>query len=100
MNICVWLIDKATLPHRFGVSAEMRKAEKEKAKADLSDILNYTEKLNELDTAGMPEMSHPFEAVNCFREDVVTNSDDHENLLANAPESKGQYIKVLKAVEQ
>ena len=29
--------------------------EKEKAKADLSDILNYTEKLNELDTAGMPE---------------------------------------------
>ena len=45
-------------------------------------------------------MSHPFEAVNCFREDVVTNSDDHENLLANAPESKGQYIKVLKAVEQ
>ena len=32
MNICVWLIDKATLPHRFGVSAEMRKAEKEKAK--------------------------------------------------------------------
>ena len=33
MNICVWLIDKATLPHRFGVSAEMRKAEKEKAKA-------------------------------------------------------------------
>ena len=33
MNICVWLIDKATLPHRFGVSAEMRKAAKEKAKA-------------------------------------------------------------------
>ena len=33
MNICVWLIDKATLPHRFGVSAEIRKAEKEKAKA-------------------------------------------------------------------
>ena len=33
MNICVWLIDKATLPKRFGVTAEMRKAEKEKAKA-------------------------------------------------------------------
>ena len=30
---CVWLIDKATLPKRFGVTAEMRKAEKEKAKA-------------------------------------------------------------------
>lgn len=33
MNICVWLIDKATLPKRFGVTAEMRKAEKEAAKA-------------------------------------------------------------------
>ena len=33
MNICVWLIDKATLPKRFDVTAEMRKAEKEKAKA-------------------------------------------------------------------
>ena len=33
MNILVWLIDKATMPKRFGVTAEMRKAEKEKAKA-------------------------------------------------------------------
>ncbi len=33
MNICVWLIDKATLPKRFGVTAEMRKAAKEQAKA-------------------------------------------------------------------
>lgn len=74
--------------------------EKDKAREDLSDILNYIEKLNELDTDGMPEMSHPFEAVNCFREDTVTNGDDHENLLSNAPESKGRYIKVLKAVEQ
>ena len=73
--------------------------EKEAAKSDLSDILNYIEKLEELDTTGLPEMSHPFEDVNCFREDVVTNSDDYENLLSNAPESKGRYYKVLKAVE-
>ena len=33
MNICVWLIDKYTMPNRYGVTAEMRKAEKEKAKA-------------------------------------------------------------------
>ena len=35
--------------------------EKERAKKDLSDVLDYTEKLNELDTEGLPEMSHPFE---------------------------------------
>ncbi|MFR8251961.1 MAG: Asp-tRNA(Asn)/Glu-tRNA(Gln) amidotransferase subunit GatC, partial [Anaerovoracaceae bacterium] len=66
---------------------------------DLSDVLDYTEKLNELDTEGLPEMSHPFEAVNRFREDEVRNSDDRENLLSNAPERKGSYFKVFKTVE-
>lgn len=33
MNICVWLIDKATMPHRFGFTRAMKKAEKEAAKA-------------------------------------------------------------------
>ena len=32
MNICVWLIDKATMPARFGVTKEMRQAEKAAAK--------------------------------------------------------------------
>ena len=73
--------------------------EKERAKKDLSDVLDYTEKLNELDTEGLPEMSHPFEAVNRFREDEVRNSDDRENLLSNAPERKGSYFKVFKTVE-
>lgn len=63
--------------------------EKERAKKDLSDVLDYTEKLNELDTEGLPEMSHPFEAVNRFREDEVRNSDDRENLLSNAPGTQG-----------
>ena len=75
------------------------KRKKKRAKKDLSDILDYTEKLNELNTDDMPEMSHPFDAVNCFREDVVTNGDDRENLLSNAPERKGSYFKVFKTVE-
>ena len=33
MNICVWLIDKATMPHRFGYTREMKKAAKSAAKA-------------------------------------------------------------------
>ena len=46
------------------ISAMKRKSGRKK---DLSDVLDYTEKLNELDTEGLPEMSHPFEAVNRFR---------------------------------
>ena len=33
MNVCAWLIDQNTMPARYGVTAEMRKAEKAKAKA-------------------------------------------------------------------
>jgi len=95
MNITDELIGYISDLSRLYLSDE----EKEKAKGDLSDVLSYIDKLNELDTKGMPEMSHPFEAVNCFREDVVTTSDDRENLLANAPESKGSYYKVFKTVE-
>ncbi|MBR5228579.1 MAG: Asp-tRNA(Asn)/Glu-tRNA(Gln) amidotransferase subunit GatC [Firmicutes bacterium] len=95
MNITDELIGYISDLSRLYLSDE----EKEKAKGDLSDVLSYIDKLNELDTKGMPEMSHPFEAVNCFREDVVTNGDDRENLLANAPESKGSYYKVFKTVE-
>lgn len=73
--------------------------EKKSMESDLTDILNYVDKLSELDTAGMPEMSHPFSDVNSFREDEVTNHDDRERLLSNAPEKRGSYFKVFKTVE-
>ena len=73
--------------------------EKKSMGSDLSDILNYVDKLSEIDTSGMPEMSHPFEDVNCFREDTVVNSDDRDRLLSNAPDSRGSYFKVFKTVD-
>ena len=95
MKINEELIDYISDLSRLSLSEE----QKSKAGEDLSDILDYVEKLNELDTAGMPEMSHPFDEVNCFREDIVTNSDDRDNLLSNAPDRRASYYKVLKTVE-
>ena len=44
-------------------------------------------------------MTHIFEMGNVFREDEVTNGDDRDAMLANAPEVKeGQYT-VPKTVE-
>lgn len=78
---------------------ELSETEKQGAKKDLTDILNYMDKLNELDTKGMNEMSHPFDDTNCFRQDEVTNGDRREEVLQNAPDSKGDYFRVHKAVE-
>ena len=72
---------------------ELSDEEKEQAKQDMSNMLEYVSKLNELDTDSVEPMSHAFPVSNVFREDVVTNGDDRDNLLANAPEQKdGCYI--------
>lgn len=63
-----------------------------KAKQDMQKMLDYVEKLDELDTDGVEPLSHIFGDENVFRDDVVTNGDNKEAMLANAPKEKeGQY---------
>ena len=69
--------------------------EKEAAKKDM----DYIDMLNELDTSAVEPMSHVFTMTNVFREDVVTNGDDRDNMLKNAPECKDGSYKVPKTVE-
>ena len=78
---------------------ELSGEEKECAKRDMEEMLDYIDKLNELDTSGVEPMSHIFPVDNVFREDVVTNGDDRENILRNAPEQKDGAFKVPKTVE-
>ena len=78
---------------------ELSPEEKEQAKSDMNRMLDYIDKLNELDTSHVEPLSHVFPVNNVFREDVVENGDDREALLSNAPEEKdGQYM-VPKTVE-
>ncbi len=73
--------------------------EKEQAKSDMAEMLDYIDKLNDLDTDGVEPKSHVFPVKNVFREDVVTNGDESEAILANAPEEhQGQFV-VPKTVE-
>ncbi|MBO5279529.1 MAG: Asp-tRNA(Asn)/Glu-tRNA(Gln) amidotransferase subunit GatC [Lachnospiraceae bacterium] len=78
---------------------ELSDEEKEQAKKDMTNMLNYIDKLNELDTDGVEPMSHVFPVNNVFREDVVTNGDERERILANAPAKKDGSFKVPKTVE-
>lgn len=72
--------------------------EKEHAKEDMEKMLDYIDTLNELDTDGVEPMSHVFAVNNVFREDVVTNGDNHEATLQNAPARKDASFKVPKTV--
>ena len=88
------VIDDATIEY-VGILAklELSDEEKEQAKKDMASMLDYIDKLNELDTTGVTPMSHVFPVNNVFREDEVTNGDDRDNLLLNAPQKKeGTYM--------
>lgn len=73
--------------------------ERGKAREKMQEMLDYVDKLNELDTEGMEPLSHTFSVENVFREDVVVNGDDRENMLANAPKSKEGQYQVPKTVQ-
>ncbi len=75
---------------------ELSQGEREQAKADMGRMLDYIDKLGELDTTGVEPMSHVFPVQNVFREDVVTNNDMREQMLLNAPEEKDGMFVVPK----
>ena len=78
---------------------ELSDEEKEQAKKDMGNMLDYIDMLNDLDTEGVEPMSHVFPVHNVFREDVVVNGDEREKILANAPAEKDGAFKVPKTVE-
>lgn len=78
---------------------ELSGQEKEQAKKDMGRMLDYIDKLNELDTSQVEPMSHVFPVHNVFREDVVVNDNQREEILVNAPEQKDGQFQVPKTVE-
>lgn len=78
---------------------ELSDTQKEQAKKDMGRMLDYIDKLGELDTTGVEPMSHVFPVQNVFREDVVTNGDMRDALLANAPEEKDGMFMVPRTFD-
>lgn len=71
----------------------------EKMADQLSQVIEYIEKLNELDTAGVEPMSHPGTLTNVFRGDVPTGSLDRKASLKNAPEQRDGFFRVPRVIE-
>ena len=78
---------------------ELSDEEKEQAKSDMGRMLDYIDKLGELDTTDVEPMSHVFSVENVFREDVVTNGDERERLLSNAPQEEDGMFVVPRTFE-
>jgi aspartyl-tRNA(Asn)/glutamyl-tRNA(Gln) amidotransferase subunit C len=67
--------------------------------AQLGKVLDYVEKLKEVDVTGVEPMAHAFPLVNVTRADEVRPSLAHEDALRNAPASANGLFIVPKIVE-
>jgi aspartyl-tRNA(Asn)/glutamyl-tRNA(Gln) amidotransferase subunit C len=78
---------------------ELSDQEKDRLTTQLSNILTYVEKLNELDTKGVEPTSHVLDIKNVMRDDVPAPSLTQDRALANAPEKAAGHYKVPKIIE-
>jgi aspartyl-tRNA(Asn)/glutamyl-tRNA(Gln) amidotransferase subunit C len=67
--------------------------------SELSSILSWIEKLNEVDTSDVEPMTSVVKMKMEFRPDVVSDGDIPESVLANAPRSEDHFYLVPKIVE-
>jgi aspartyl-tRNA(Asn)/glutamyl-tRNA(Gln) amidotransferase subunit C len=95
MKITAEEIDAIAVLARLRLTAE----EKSQLVRQLDNILEYMDKLNQLDTAQVEPFSHRVDTMPALREDAVTNHPDPEALLANAPDRDGTFFKVPKIIE-
>ncbi|UOD35748.1 Asp-tRNA(Asn)/Glu-tRNA(Gln) amidotransferase subunit GatC [Deferribacteraceae bacterium V6Fe1] len=77
----------------------LEEEEIEGLRTDLNNILNYIDKLSELDTSDIEPTSHALDVVNVFREDVAKKGLSEEDVFRNAPESEFSHFKVPRVIE-
>jgi aspartyl-tRNA(Asn)/glutamyl-tRNA(Gln) amidotransferase subunit C len=78
---------------------EFDESSAEKMSQDMSQILDWVEQLNEVDTTGVEPLTTMSSEVNVMREDKVGTHLDHETGLTNAPKRDAEYFRVPKVLE-
>ncbi len=77
---------------------ELSEAEEERMTGQMNGILEYMDKLNEIDTNGISATTHAIQLQNVFRPDEVRNSLERQEALTNAPETDGVNFIVPKVI--
>jgi aspartyl-tRNA(Asn)/glutamyl-tRNA(Gln) amidotransferase subunit C len=94
MTISVKDVEHVAWLARLGLSEE----EKERFASQLGDILEYAERVCEVDTSDVEPMAHAIELKNVFRADEPSDSLTQEEALSQAPKAEGGGFVVPKIV--
>lgn len=65
----------------------------------LTSVLDLVEQMQSVDTEGVEPLSHPLEAKQRLRDDVVTEENRREAFLANAPQTEAGLFLVPKVID-
>lgn len=77
---------------------DLNEDEKKEFTNQLDSILEYVDKINELNTSNILPTSHPIPLTNVMREDRVKGSLPVEDVLINAPESEKEHFRVPRII--
>ena len=78
---------------------ELTEGEVAEFTGQLSAILDYVAKMDELDTENVQPLAHCLPISNCLREDCIKESLGTKKALANAPQRDGNFFKVPKILD-
>jgi aspartyl-tRNA(Asn)/glutamyl-tRNA(Gln) amidotransferase subunit C len=93
-------IERKTVEHVAKLARlELSEADLAKYGSQLGAILDYIQKLEGLDVAGLEPFAHPAESADVFRDDAPKPSIPRDAALANAPEKTAEFFIVPKVVE-
>ena len=86
---------------RVALLAQIRltSEELEQLTDQLHNILQYMQKLRELDTSEIEPFIHAVKVSNVLREDIVSNIPNTNAILANAPAKSKTFFRVPKIIE-
>ena len=78
---------------------EVAEADLDRVAAELSGILGFMEQLREVDVEGVEPMTSVTPMALPLRVDAVTEGDQRDRILANAPDARRGFFAVPKVVE-
>jgi aspartyl-tRNA(Asn)/glutamyl-tRNA(Gln) amidotransferase subunit C len=93
-------IDKETLDKIAHLARlEINEKDTDQMISDLTHMLTFVEKLNEVNTDGVEPLTTMSYEINSLREDKVKPHLEHDKALANAPKKDTDYFRVPKVLE-
>jgi aspartyl-tRNA(Asn)/glutamyl-tRNA(Gln) amidotransferase subunit C len=95
MKIDRTLLDKIAHLSRL----EIDEKDVEKTMKDMTAIVEWVEKLKEVDTEGVEPLTTMSFEINVLREDVPKEHLNHDQALLNAPQKDKDYFRVPKVLE-